>query len=278
MFLTVNKEDKLLMILNIKKIGKDHVIIFSTLVTIITLIISSLFNWDSNPITGTDKLVGDILITLFCLVLIYILDIGKTAGFCKAGFVKGLACGIPFIIIGICAAIISNIGSNLAQLKPISLLSILMFTINMLFVGINEEISMRSLILNNLICKYGENKNGLYKAIFISSTIFGAIHLVNIFFISPVTVVVQAINAASAGVLFAAIYICSKNIWAGIIIHALVDWIALFIGQCFVGGASVLSIEMTIGQGAVMILLGSLPPLIIAILFINSKLKKMGSM
>lgn len=267
------------MILFIRKFSKDHIIAFSVIVTILTLMISSLFNWDQNPITGMDKIVGDLMITLFCVTLIYIIGIGNTAGFCKAGFCKagfckGLIYGIPFIVIGICAAFIGNVGLDVSQLKPAHFSALLMFTSNMLLVGINEEISMRSLLLNNLICKYGENKNGMYKAILISSVIFGTIHLVNIFFMSPVTVVVQVVNATSAGMLFAAIYICSKNIWSGIIIHALVDWIALFIGQCFVGGESILSVEMTTGQGAVMVLLGSLPPIIIAILLINKSLRK----
>ena len=85
---------------------------------------------------------------------------------------------------------------------------------------------------------------------------------------------VQSVNAASAGVLFAAIFICSKNIYAGILVHAFVDWCALFIGQCFTGGASVLSVEMTIGQGVIMILLGSIPPIVIAMILINRCLRK----
>lgn len=252
------------MISYIRKSSKEHIIIFSIIVTVITLAIASFFNWDANPITGLDKLVGDILITLFCLGLIYILGIQETAGFCRKGFGKGLIYGIPFIIIGLGAAFIGNTGLDLTKLRPISFAGILLFTCNMFFVGVNEEISMRSLILNNLLLKYGKSKKGVYKAILISAVIFGAIHLVNIFFMPPVTVVVQAINAASAGVLFAVIYICSKNIWAGIVIHALVDWLSLFLGQCFVGGESVLSMEMTFLQGAIMIALGSLPPVLIA--------------
>ncbi|MGL5675810.1 MAG: lysostaphin resistance A-like protein [Cellulosilyticaceae bacterium] len=258
----------------IKKASQEHVILFSLGITIITLIISSLFHWDNNPITGLDKLSGDILITVFCLMIIYGLGIQQTSGLAKKGFGKGLVYGIPFIIIGILAAVIGNMGINFSQLQPISLAGMTLFTVNMIFVGVNEELSMRSLILNNLIHKYGESRKSIYKAILISSIIFGAIHLVNIFFMSPVTVLVQTINAASAGVLFAAIYICSKNIWAGIVIHALVDWLALFIGQCFVGGESVLSVSMTIPQGIMMIILGSLPPLVIAIIMINKKIAK----
>nr|WP_302597925.1 CPBP family glutamic-type intramembrane protease [uncultured Cellulosilyticum sp.] len=85
----------------------------------------------------------------------------------------------------------------------------------------------------------------------------------------PITVAVQTINAAVAGVLFAVIYILCKNLWAVIIVHGLVDWLSSFIGQCFVGGNSVLSMNMSIGQGGIMVLLGSLPPIMIALLFMK---------
>lgn len=54
-------------------------------------------------------------------------------------------------------------------------------------------------------------------------------------FMNPITLVVQVINAASAGELFAAIFIKCKNIWAGVVAHAMVDWLSLFVANCFTG-------------------------------------------
>lgn len=73
----------------------------------------------------------------------------------------------------------------------------------------------------------------LFTAVFISVAIFGGIHIQNIFFVAPITLLVQVINVASSGVLFEAIYIRCKNIWATIIIHMLVDWLALFVVVSF---------------------------------------------
>lgn len=254
--------------------SQEHIIIFSCAVTLITLLISSMFKWDSNPITGMDKLTADISITIFCMIIIFGLGLTGSAGFRRTGFLKGLLYGVPFIVIGLGAAVIGNAGIDMNRLEPLPISAMLMFTINMLFVGVNEEVSMRALILNNLVSKYGERKKGIYRSILISSLIFGMIHLVNIFFMPPVTVIVQAVNAAGAGVLFATIYILSRNIWSCILVHAVVDWLSLFIGQCFVGGASVLSVEMTVGQGLVMIMLGSLPPIVIAVILLNKKIAK----
>lgn len=256
----------------IQKVNQEHVIIFSVVITILTLVISSLFSWDANPIMGADKLIADLCITIFSMILIVGLGIWNSAGFQRKGFWYGMFLGSPFIVIGILAAIIGNIGIELSTLKITSYSHILLFTVNMFMVGVNEEISMRALVLNNLLSHFGESREGTKKSILISAVIFGMIHLVNLFFMSPVTVIVQAINAASAGVLFAVIFIVSKNIWSGIVTHFIVDWLSLFISQCFAGGASVLSVEMNMIQGLIMVCLGSLPPIIIASII----LKKAG--
>lgn len=239
-------------------------ILFCFLVCICTLGISEMFVWDDSPITGWDKLTGDVCITLFCFFFIWCLGLWKKAGFTGAGLGKGLLLGIPFYIIGICAAVVGNMGTDFSALTPRPASFMLLFTLNMFLVGMNEEVLMRALVLNVLREKYGETKAGVKRAVLLSAFIFGLIHLPNLFFMSPVTVVVQAVNAASAGVLFAVIYLKSGNLWANIIIHMVVDFLSLFVGQCFLAGASVLSVELTIGNGLGMVIAGSLPPLIVA--------------
>lgn len=243
---------------------KRFPILFCFLVCVCTLGISSLFSWDDNPITGWDKLVGDVCITLFCIFFLWCLGLWKKAGFTRTGFGRGLLLGIPFYVIGICAAVVGNIGTDFSAItiRPVSFL--LLFTLNMFFVGMNEEVMMRGLVLNVLREKYGETEKGEERAILLSALIFGLIHLPNLFFMSPVTVVAQAVNAASAGVLFAVIYLKSGNLWANVIIHMIVDFLSLFVGQCFVSGSSVLSVELTIGSGIGVIIAGSLPPLVVA--------------
>lgn len=241
-----------------------HAEIAVIMVSILLLGISSLFSWDSNPIMGFDKFSADMLIVVLCICCIKVTGIWDTAGFQKVGFGKGLLYGSPFLVIGLGSILVSNIGVDFSKITFISAGNMVLFSINMLLVGMNEEIWMRSFVLNGLLRKYGENNQGCWKAIIISALIFGAIHIPNIFFMNPVTLCVQVINAASAGVLFGVIFIRSKNIWAGIVVHALVDWCSLFVGNCFVGTDTVLSMEMTVGQAVGIVLLGSLPPILIA--------------
>ncbi len=253
-----------------KKVWK-HIEIFFILVSLMILIISSLFRFDNNAIMGFDKLIADIIITIICYLLILKLGLKDTAGFNKKGFRKGLMLGIPFLIIGIGSVIFSNIGTDFSNIKHISIFNTILFTINMLFVGINEEIWMRSLVLNGLMKKY--EKNSIWKPIIISSLIFGLVHLPNIFFVEPLTLLIQVINAMCGGILFATIFIKSKNIFSVIVIHALTDWISLFIASCFIGANSALSMSINLGQALFMIVGGSLPPIIISMIWLR-KYKK----
>lgn len=249
-----------------KKIWKYIDMIF-VLISLLIVLISFIFKFDNNAVMGFDKLISDIIITIICYVLILKLEIEETAGFNKKGFFKGLLLGIPFIIIGIASVFFSNSGIDLKSLKHISLFNTLLFTINMIFVGINEEIWMRGLILNGLIKKY--KTNSIWKPIIISSLIFGLVHLANIIFVEPLTLIVQIINAMCGGVLFATIFIKSKNLYSVIIIHALTDWISLFIANCFIGANSALSMNINLIQALLMILGGSLPPILISIFLLK---------
>lgn len=259
----------------IKKFSQRHIVLFSLAVSICTLLIAALFIWDDKPVMGFDKLVGDTLITLFCLMLIRAIGIWDTAGIQRNGFAAGLVLGIPFLAIGVGSAIIGSLGTNASELAPAPFATILLFTVNMFMVGVNEEISMRSLLLNNLLIAYGDTHRGVWKGVILSALVFGAVHIPNIFFMEPMTMIMQVFVAASGGTLFAAIYIRSRNIWCGIILHMLVDWLSLFMEQCFVGGSSILSIEMSIGQVIIMTLLGSFPPVAISLFLLRkSKFKR----
>lgn len=249
-----------------KKVWK-HIEIFFILVSLMILIISSLFRFDNNAIMGFDKLIADIIITGICYLLILKLGLKNTAGFNKKGFKKGLILGIPFLIIGIGSVIFSNMGTDFSNIKHISIFNTILFTINMLFVGINEEVWMRGLVLNGLMKKY--EKSSIWKPIIISSLIFGLVHLPNIFFVEPLTLLIQVINAMCGGILFATIFIKSKNIFSVIVIHALTDWISLFIASCFIGANSALSMSINLGQALFMIAGGSLPPIIISMILLR---------
>lgn len=248
-----------------------YVVIFSIVISFALLSISSFFSWDDNPVMGFDKLCADVCIVLCCALLIRFLGLQDTAGLTKRGFMKGLLYGSPFLVIGIASVFVSNAGVDFSSLTHISIANTVLFTVNMFFVGMNEEIWLRGLILNALMRKYGDTYPAIWKSLLISAIIFGAIHVPNLFFMEPLTLIVQVVNAAAGGILFGAIFIKSKNLWAGIIIHALVDWCSLFLGNCFSGSESIISMTMTIPQALIIMILGALPPILIACFLLRRK-------
>ena len=78
-----------------KKYAEITMIIFS----IVLLQVSNLFQWDSNPIMGIDKLCADSIIILLCCLAIKKMGIWSGAGFRKEGFGTGLLYGIPFLLL-----------------------------------------------------------------------------------------------------------------------------------------------------------------------------------
>lgn len=94
------------------------------------------------------------------------------------------------------------------------------------FVGVFEEFLCRGWLLNEFIERFGKNKNGIIYSIFISSLIFGFMHITNIITAgqSVTFTLVQIIMAVFMGLGLGSIYLKTKNIWTVVILHALYDF------------------------------------------------------
>lgn len=248
----------------IEKFSQCNIITFSAIITLSALLIWNI-EWDGEPYTGFDLILSH---TITCIIAYWLMNrlyILPKAGFKKQGFAKGIFLGIPFIVLGVLSVVYSNLGIDFNKLNLLDIKVIIIFTISMFMVGAAEELVFRGLLLNNMVKKWGTSRKGVIKAIAISAFIFGLIHLLSVFVAPPITVIVQAINAACAGVLFSVIYLRCKNIWAVIVIHMLVDWIALFLQECFTGATSIITSEISIIQGLLVVLAGSVIPLLFSV-------------
>ena len=251
-------------------LAKKRPVLFAVLCTVLAMLIWAV-ELDGDPIGGVDMIVSHSLTSIIALFLMSLLMILPTAGFRKKGFLQGLALGIPFYILGIASAIFSNPEMDLSLVRDIRLPSLLSFTLSMFMVGIGEEVLFRGLLLNNFLDVWKDTKNGTLRAVWVSAAIFGAVHLLNMVVAPPLTVLVQTINAASAGVLFAAIYIRCRNLWSVIIVHTLVDWLALAPQQLLPQASSIVSGEVTVIQALMVVLVGSAVPLFVAWLLLRKK-------
>lgn len=101
-----------------------------------------------------------------------------------------------------------------------------LFLLHVLFVGIGEELLFRGILQNAMHEYFGEDSlKKLYKAIILSSTLFGMVHLVNVFKgVTFLSAFFQALVAIPVGGGLGAMYYRSnKNLWVCIIAHASVD-------------------------------------------------------
>ena len=159
---------------------------------------------------------------------------GFSSAFKKGNFLRGLLYSLPLIV---SQAIIlggffsENLGNPEANWKPWYLVVYGVFSV--VGVGVREECIFRATIQNILAKKYANSVKGIWITAIVAALIFGLSHLTNVLFgVEPLAVLTQVISAACLGLLFGAVYLRSGNIWALILIHALVD-IAGLAGSTF---------------------------------------------
>ena len=85
--------------------------------------------------------------------------------------------------------------------------------------GFIEETLFRGLALIAMLVAWGETKQGQVKAILLSSTFFGLMHLINLAIRPPGVVIFQALIVILPGIFYAAFLLTYGSLWPAIIIH-----------------------------------------------------------
>lgn len=135
-------------------------------------------------------------------------------------FSKSLSFGLPFLIF---ACILFK--ANQLTLIDINIYRILNLFLYCAMIGIAEELMCREWIQNEFIKRFGDTRKGVYFSIILSSLIFGAIHLLNLFAGQTLLeTILQVLQAVSSGFLFGAIYYRTGNIWSTIFLHGFYDF------------------------------------------------------
>ncbi len=106
--------------------------------------------------------------------------------------------------------------------------SIQTFLLQCISIGFFEELVFRGLILSLLLNYLKEKKHYILKAMMISSLVFGFMHLFNLFFEAGLTAtLLQVVYTTLTGLLWAAIFIITKNILYPIILHVIYNFLGL---------------------------------------------------
>lgn len=102
--------------------------------------------------------------------------------------------------------------------------AIAVYVFEMFCVGMLEEILARGIIFGLMRNAWQNQTNGLYRAAIASGTIFGMMHLINLFGGAGICATFsQIIYAAFIGVYFAAVYMKCDSMWGLVLLHALID-------------------------------------------------------
>ena len=92
--------------------------------------------------------------------------------------------------------------------------------------GIFEEIMFRGIVISYLMKMFRNSKN-ILPIVIVSALIFGVLHLFNAFMGAPLDITIfQFVVTFGMGILFAAVYLRTGNLWIPIILHSLNDIVA----------------------------------------------------
>ena len=149
-----------------------------------------------------------------------------------SGFWNGLLVGMyPLFFIGYTFFGTLAFGRPDTPLLPLP--RILTFLLNMILVGVAEELVFRGIIAQTLLERYGTARAGVWKACLVSGVLFGAAHLSNLLGSEPFGVLMQCVFAASLGVMLAAIYFRTGNLWVTVFLHGAMDIASMLVGGLY---------------------------------------------
>ena len=150
---------------------------------------------------------------IVAILYIYIFKFKKLFNF--SNFKLALILGSPAIL-----QVISNL-IDPAFAVPTSIIVLVTVIIGGISSGILEEVIFRGVVISYLM-KMFKGSNVIIPVVIGSALLFGILHILNVFAGAPLDIsILQFFSAFSFGIIFAAVYLRTGNLWASIILHAL---------------------------------------------------------
>ncbi|WP_180706881.1 CPBP family intramembrane glutamic endopeptidase [Staphylococcus intermedius] len=169
------------------------------------------------PFTNyTNKFIAQLIIVLIMVLYFKLYNKMGLFNFKVITFFNGLWLGSYIFVI-----ILFNVITNFKTISTLELTftTIILIVLANVTIGLFEEIICRGVIFNSFL-----KNNSPVKAAFISSCIFGVIHLLNLTHTNDyIGTFSQVIYATFLGILFSAIYYKTKNLWSVIFLHSILD-------------------------------------------------------
>jgi len=212
----------------IKKLADKYALLFSFIITFAVIILftasmlmfAAAFKVDLTNIKYDINfyivsILGKIIFFAFVFFILLALKMQSVMRLSTKGLLKGFAIGWFFIVVGVLLFFSGLDFSKLNSIEPGRWPLLIFLAVETLLAGITEEFLCRGILFKVILDKY----NNMVKAVFISSAVFGVVHLLNLFYQPVLSTVMQVVYAFSFGTLFAAIYVRCGNIWAVVLLH-----------------------------------------------------------
>lgn len=138
-------------------------------------------------------------------------------GFRRAGFFRGLLLCWPALLF-LLINLITSLGAG-----PVYPESLALEVVRNGSIGLFEEIIVRAILVGHMMHHWKGTPHRVGKAVLWSSVLFGVLHIGNAL-ANPIGTAFQIFYATGIGVVFAATYLRTKNLWSCILVHGLVDF------------------------------------------------------
>ena len=162
--------------------------------------------------------------TLLCLFLVFYCGFKGILKFGAKPIIKGILVVIPCWIIALNNFPIIPVMLGEARITA-NREAILLYALSCLFVGIFEELAYRGCVFMLVLRGMRKTNKDIFKAIIISSALFGAVHLVNLLAgADPVGVVLQIGYSFLIGAMCSFVLIKTGSVWHCALIHAVYNF------------------------------------------------------
>ncbi len=191
------------------------------------------------------------------------------------GFWDGLLVGMfPFVLLSLSLSLNVGVLGPPEGAVPKAPWRVVVFLITMFLIGLAEEAVFRGVIAQTLLEHFGPDRAGVWKAVVLSGFLFGAGHAVNLLESATLGVLIQCCITMALGMLYAAIYFRTGNLWVVIFLHAFQDTAALINSGLYEGTAGISEVVSTYDPSMLVSVLLYLVPTVI--LLRKSRLPEVG--
>ena len=133
--------------------------------------------------------------------------------------------GVRFIVVFIIYWILEEVFSVITEGTKLAIPSFTSIS-TAIYAGFIEELIFRGILIAPMLRKE-QSRESVYKALIISSVVFGLIHGTNAIGGAPIdSSIMQVVTASLLGIVFGVVFLCTGNLWLSVILHTVHDIIA----------------------------------------------------